>query len=166
MRQYQKENGIEKNCATNVQLLYDMIETNQFCKAKVKAVLVFSEDKNDIVATSYLVIELYDGTVIDPSYDTYSLKNAKHFDNFKDFMDIINGKPEIKDKIDINKIISLHVDYVKISEQLSKNGYVTNLAEYYDDQLDYVANRYAIYYSKYKKQVDRITKYKILSLNR
>ena len=74
MRQYQKENGIEKNCATNVQLLYDMIETNQFCKAKVKAVLVFSEDKNDIVATSYLVIELYDGTVIDPSYDTYSLK--------------------------------------------------------------------------------------------
>jgi hypothetical protein len=106
MREFQEKNGIKKQCVTNAQYLYDCIKINHSsANVKVKALMVISTDDYAETCTcvsGHLAIILVDDeTLIDPSYDVFSLKNKSYFDNIKDLMDSFDDKDSLKKKFDI-----------------------------------------------------------------
>ena len=103
MREFQKQNNIKKQCITNTQYLYDNITMNSV-NVKAKPVFVFSHDDEEGTATfvgGHLLVILDDGTMIEPSYDIFCLKNKSYFDNIKDLMDVFDNKDDLKSKIDM-----------------------------------------------------------------
>jgi hypothetical protein len=145
MREFQKENNIRKQCLTNSQYLYDIIKMNSSSNVKTKAVLVFSADDVADVCTfvgGHLVVVLDDETVIDPSYDIFCLKNKSYFDNIKDFMDIFADKVELKTRVDVKKIVSEHISFMKFAEQINNGEHVITENKFYNEQADYIEKVY------------------------
>ena len=146
MREFQKENNIRKQCLTNSQYLYDIIKMNfSSSNVKTKAVLVFSGDDEANVGTivgGHLVVILGDETVIEPSYDIFCLKNKSYFDNIKDFMDAFVDKVELKNRLDVKKIVSEHISFMKFAEQINNGEHVITEDKFYNEQADYIEKVY------------------------
>jgi hypothetical protein len=143
MRKYQEDNNIKKQCLTNVQYLYDVIRMNSSSNVKTKAVYLFStndEEQTNIFIGGHVVITLDDETILEPSQEIYCLKNVIYFDNIKDLMDNFVNKDELKSVIDIKKIVSDHITFVKLSEQINNNELIISDREHYDKQADYIEN--------------------------
>lgn len=146
MREYQKENNIKNQCVTNTQYLYDIIKMNSISNVKTKAVYVFSgnyEEDTAIFVGGHLVVELDDETIIEPSYDIFSLKNKSYFDNIKDLLNIFDNKVELKTKININKLIYDNIQFMKISEQINNGELLISDKEHYNKQADYIEKIYS-----------------------
>ena len=151
MREYQKENIITKQCITNAQFIYDIIKFNSTNDVKTKSVIVFSNDKETNSVTlvgGHLVIILDDDNdVIDPSYEVFSLKNKLYFDNIDNFMSYFNedDKITLKSKLNIKKVISDYLKFIKISEQINNGKFIITNKEFYNKQANYIENKYSKY---------------------
>ncbi len=147
MREFQEKNGIKKQCVTNVQYLYDCIKINHSsANVKVKALMVISTDNDAETCTcvsGHLAIILVDDeTLIEPSYDVFSLKNKSYFDNIKDLMDSFDDKDSLKKKFDIKKIVLDHIYFMKLAEQINNGELTIADKKFYNDQADYIENLY------------------------
>jgi len=148
MREFQKNKGIKKQCVTNAQYLYDIIKMNSIDNVKAKAVFVFScdDDTNTLVFVGgHLVVMLEDGTMIDPSYDIFCLKDKSYFDNIKDLMDMFNenSKMILKSGVDIKQIVRDHIHFIKLAEQINNGKHTFTTKKFYDDQADYIEKKYS-----------------------
>jgi len=145
MREFQKKNNIKNKCASNTQYLYDTIKMNSDSNVKIKAVFVFSNDTETdtaIFVGGHLVVILGEETMIDPSYDIFCLKNKSYFDNIKDLMDMVDNKNKLKTKIDIKKLISDHIDFIKVAEQINNSEHIIT-EKFYNEQADYIEKLYS-----------------------
>ena len=150
MREFQKQNCITKQCVTNTQFLYDCITMSiRNSNVKVKAVLGFSND--DVTDTcvfvgGHLVLILDDNeTVIDPSYDIFRLKNISYYDNIKDLIDIFKDKSELKKRFDLKKMLSEHIQFMKLAEQINNGEFIIYYEQFYNNQADYIEKLYSKY---------------------
>ena len=148
MREFQKENNIKRECVVNTQYLRDIIKMNSSSNVKVKAVLVFAHyiDENGISTSKsiggHLVVQIDDDkTVFDPSYDVFCLENKSYFDNIKDFMDLIMDMYGNKNFIDIKKVLSDHIQFIKIANRIN-NGAHGGDKKFYNNQADYIEKLY------------------------
>ena len=153
MREFQKENNIKGQCVTNTQYLYDTIKMNLRNNVKTKAVIVFShdEEKNNVYCVEgHLVLVLSDDeTIIEPSYEIFCLKNKLYFDNIKDFLNIFDDK--VKIKIDKKKLVSHHIKFMKLSEQINNGECLVADKKFYNEQADYIEKIYSKYIKLNKK---------------
>jgi len=149
MREFQKENNIKSQCVTNTQYLYDIIKNNSsITNVKAKAVYVFSngaETTTGHFVSGHLVVVLDDGTIIDPSYDVFCLKNKSYFDNIKDLMDRFDDKNKLNTKIDIRNMVSQHIHFMKLAEQINNGELIITDKKFYNDQADYIEKLYSKY---------------------
>jgi len=146
MREYQKENNVTKQCVTNAQYLYDIIKMNSTINVKTKAVLVFSknnEENSFTIVSGHLILTLGDETVIEPSHEIFCYQNKSYFDNIKDLMSIFDDKVKLKSNIDIKKVISDHMHFMKISEQINNGEFIITDKDYYNQQADYIEKLYS-----------------------
>jgi hypothetical protein len=146
MREFQKQNNIKKQCITNTQYLYDTITMNSGTNVKAKPVFVFSHDDEGGTATfvgGHLLVILDDDTMIEPSYDIFCLKNKSYFDNIKDLMDVFHNKDDLKTKIDIKKLVSDHIQFMKFAEQINNGKRVITEEKFYNEQADYIEKLYS-----------------------
>ena len=148
MREFQKNNGIKKQCVTNTQYLYDIIKMNNINNVKAKAVFVFSSDDDTdtgVFVGGHLVVILDDETIIEPSYDIFCLKNKSYFDNIKDLMDMFNDndKVNLKSRLDIKKIVCDHIHFIKLAEQINNGQLTITEKKFYNHQADYIEKIYS-----------------------
>jgi len=143
MHGFQERNNIKAQCVTNTQYLLDCITKNlPYIKAKAKAVFLINEDTDTktLGVITHVVVDIGDNHVLDPSYETASMKNTTVYATFKHFKNAFEN---------IN--LDVAVDYKTIFEQymaLSKtvddmnNGKLTICDEdFYNKQADYVESR-------------------------
>ena len=117
VRKYQKKNNIKKQCVTNCQYLYDIIKMNSNSNVKTKSVIACSvnyEENTTIVISGHIIVVLDDETIIEPSYDIFSLENVSYFENIKDFIRAFEDKNVLKTKFDIKKILNDHIKFKKM----------------------------------------------------
>jgi hypothetical protein len=143
MRDFQEKNCIKSQCMTNAQYLYDIIKHNSSRNVKVKPVIVVSIDYETETTTcvgGHLIVELDDDTILEPSYDVFSLKNKSYFDNIKSLMDSYENELKIISELKsiLKESISLFITFVKIAEQINNGELLINDKEFYDNQADYI----------------------------
>lgn len=96
----------------------------------------FSNDNDTVkIISGHLVIVFDDDTIIEPSYDVFCL------DNIKDLMDNFNEKN--KTKIDIKKLVSDHLHFTKIAEQMNNGKFLIVDKTFYNQQADYIEKLYS-----------------------
>jgi hypothetical protein len=144
MMEFQKINNIKNQCVTNVQYLYDCVKMNhKSWNVKVKPVIVLSIDDNETkmlrFVSGHLILLLDNNeTIIDPSYDVFSLKNKSYFDNVKDFLDNFDDNSKAFIKENLKKIICDFVDFAKLAERINNGELLICDEEFYNNQADYV----------------------------
>jgi hypothetical protein len=149
MRKFQEVNLIKKQCITNSQYLYDIIISNRYFtrdEIRVKAVIVVSSDEELDTFTfvgGHLVLVFDDGSIIDPSYDIFSLKNRSYFDNIKDVMDSFKNEDKELLKTNFKKGFVDHIHFMKIAEQINSGECLITEKQFYNDQADYIEKLYA-----------------------
>lgn len=150
MREFQEKNGITKQCITNAQYLYDIIKMNTSNDVKVNAVIVVSVDEETntyVIVGGHLVVVGDDDekTIIDPSYETFCLKNKLYFDNIRDMLDIFDNKSKEKlnTKIDLKKVLQEHIKFMKFAEQINRGECIITEKKFYNDQADYIDKLYS-----------------------
>lgn len=141
MREYQKQNNVKNQCISNAQYLYDFIKVNTTHDVKTKAVIVYShndqEDSTTIIC-GHLVIVLEDGTIIEPSYDAFNLKNRLYFDDVEDLLNFFDNRSGFESKVDVKKFMCDHVRFVKMSEQINGGKLLVSNGEHYNKQADHI----------------------------
>jgi len=147
MREFQKNNCIERQCMSNSQYLYDCIKVNyKNINVRVKAVFAFSsnsETETCVFVGGHLVVVLDNVNVIDPSYDIFSLKDISYFDNIKDLIDMFgDNKYKLNTKIDLKKIIADHIHFKKIADRINNGEFLVSNTLFYNQQADYIENLY------------------------
>ena len=145
MLKFQELSNIKGECITNTMTLYDLINTNYKTfgiKAKAKAVLLISTDKDEdetIINLCYghLVIELDDGSIIDPSHETNSKKNKEYYDNIKD---LLSGESKkFYNNFDMKYIISEFIEFKKKADIINSGEFKTGPnTDFYNDQWDLI----------------------------
>ena len=149
MLEFQRINGIVSECMTNVQILYDIVNSNvnQFKDGtkydiKVKPYIVLSSDDVCKIVSQHVILDI-NGLRIDPSYETTSLKNRIYFKDFKEFMDHLsdNSKKLLDESFDLKTILEGYVNSVNISERMNKGEFMISNKQYYDNQFDYIAKK-------------------------
>lgn len=146
MREYQEKECIKNKCVTNSQYLYNFIKKiSSSTNVTVKAVIVLSHDKELDTTTcvgGHLVVILDDNTeeetIIDASYDVFSLKNKLYFDNIKDFMHILKKE----DKYLFKKSICDFIEFIKIADKINNGELLNSDKQFYNNQRDYIEKLY------------------------
>uniref|UniRef100_A0A6C0LE21 Uncharacterized protein n=1 Tax=viral metagenome TaxID=1070528 RepID=A0A6C0LE21_9ZZZZ len=142
MREFQRINCIKNECVTNVQYLYDCFKINSASAIKAKPVIVVSiddETQTFICVGGHLIILLDDNeTIIDPSYDVFSLKNKSYYDNIKDLMDSFNNESKEILKQIFQKSISKFLEFIKLADRINNGELVICDKKFYNNQADYI----------------------------
>ena len=128
MREFQRQNGIKNNCVMNSQFLYNIMKRKRINDVKVKAVMVIScnEETNSFTFVGgHLIVLLGKDTIIDPSYDIFSLKNKCYCLDVKEMMEncgeIMQKCNEAKGTVKTS--ISLFLMMLKIEEKINKGDF-------------------------------------------
>jgi hypothetical protein len=140
MHGFQERNNIKAQCLTNTQYLLDCIKKNfPHIKAKARAVFVINEDTytKTLEVINHVVIDIEDNYVLDPSYETASMKNTRVFGDFVVFK---------------NTLINVDLPFKKILQEfISLNNQVNDMnngklvicdKDFYNKQADYVESMY------------------------
>jgi len=146
MHGFQERNNIKAQCVTNTQYLLDCIKNNfPYIKAKAKAVFVINKDidTKTLGIITHVVVDIGDNRVLDPSYETASMKNTTVYTNFKHFK---NALENINlDNLDVAVDYKLHLEqYMALSKTVDdmNNGKLTVCdKDFYNKQADYVESR-------------------------
>jgi len=151
MRDFQEKNCIKKQCVTNTQYLYDCIRMNTSSKVKAKPVIVVSIDDElhtFLCVGGHLVIVLDDDTIIEPSYDIFSLKNKSYFDNIKDFMNSFDNKSNCMNEelnkeftFMLKKSVGHFLNFIKLAERINNGELVICDKDFYNNQADYIEKK-------------------------
>lgn len=134
MREYQKMNNVKKQCITNAQTLYDLINHNTNYDVKVQAVYVLSYDGDDCFVCAGHVVVNVEGVIFDTSYDIYSLKDPQYFDNIKVLLSNMNPI-DPKDK---KELIKKHIVFKNFADKMNKDEFIITDRDHYHKQLDYI----------------------------
>ena len=137
---YQKLQNVEKECITNTQILFDIINDNYphlDVKAKPCFVIEQNKDKKYVKIIVHIIIYINNKTIIDPSYETCSLKNALYIDTINDIKDLLGDFFKNNSKYLITKFLKLN-DYC--NKMNTKKERVVN-SEYYNNVFDFLASR-------------------------
>jgi len=139
MREFQKINGVTRQCVTNTQYLYDTIKSNTNSNVKVQPVIVISTDVTTLRCIVHLVVVLDDKTIIDPSYDVFSLNNKSYYDNIKDFMFNVRST----DRHLLKKSITDFICFIKLAERINNGELLICDILFYNQQADYIEKNVA-----------------------
>ncbi len=162
MREYQNLNNVKGQCIANVQYLYDTFKANlsnkQNCKHtefKAKAVFVIKTDNKLNVERfiTHLVLNVKDKSngeefIIDPSYETFSLKNKNYHDTIQSFMSFFKNTTDENRK----KLLKDYISFSKYADIINNDGHLITDCNYkfYNQQADYVQEKQADYVMKQK----------------
>jgi hypothetical protein len=143
MKTYQRENGIEKCCITNAQILYDFA-TKSLCIPNVKVVSAFVVAPNPETNSIYFVeghlCITIDDDLYEPSYDVSSFENSEYYDSFSSF--IRQRSKEFVDyfklTLDVKALIRKNLDFYEYAKQMNEDKFLINDKRLYNEQLDYV----------------------------
>jgi hypothetical protein len=147
MREYQKQNNIEKQCITNVQFVFDMIKKIKLIgDVKAQAAIIVSLGETRMIA-GHLTIILEDGSIVEPSYDMFSLKDAMYFSNIKDFLLQVTNKEDKDAKLKMKEILNMHLIFVEIAEQMNNGKFVIGDDEsFYIKQMDHIEKLFSMFF--------------------
>jgi hypothetical protein len=140
MREFQEKNGIQKQCVTNCQYLYDVIKLNGNHNVKVKAVIVIS-DMDTLGIISHLVV-VNNNTLLEPSYDVFSLQNKSYFDNTKDFMERFDNEFKQVAQLNLKESIGNFLALMKLADRINDGELVITDKEFYDRQADFIESKW------------------------
>ena len=137
MHKFQNLNNINKNCITNTKYLYDNLIYN-FPELPARAVVVICI--TGIRTIMHMVVMVND-TIYDPSYDIFSLKDVKYFNNVKQYLDHIT--PESR-KILGKKIIETFIEFTKYANLINNKKLILVDVDdkYYQTQANYVEKNF------------------------
>lgn len=143
MREFQRQHNVRGKCVNNTQYMLEVIKLLRISNAKAKAVYVFSnalELQATIFIGAHVVIELDDGTIIDPSYEIDNLKHKVYFDNIKTFIGKFDDieKAKLMKGIDVKQLIREHLRSVQLAEEMNTGKFIITDENYYKAQADYV----------------------------
>lgn len=138
MIMYQKMHNVTNHCVTNVQYLYDSIRmSNVNYKPVAKAVVVFSKDSTGLmrIVTGHLVV-MFNGKLIETSYDVLSLPDRVYVDNIKDLKNMFGADYKLAS---FRECVTNFLEFVKKANIINKNGnpYISSKF-HYDKQADFV----------------------------
>lgn len=138
---YQKEHNIKGRCCDNVTILYDIIKSSfKSLNPVFKNVVVCSEKNGSpMVCEGHIVIQLDNGSIIDPSYEIASLKNSDYLDNFENFRKCLGDIDVFKPLMSrFEKEFNRFKGYAKRMNNgdfgVSNHTYYTNLVKYLLDK--------------------------------
>ena len=150
MLEFQKANGIVKQCVTNTQYLYDVMKANLPPQIPIRAeacvVIVEHPEIGTIEFISHLALSFED-RVIDSSYEIYSKENKSYYTTIADLMNVVeHGYFEKKEggQSLLREIVSNHIDFVGMAKRINDGGLLVCDKEFYNAQADYVERRFSI----------------------
>jgi|688.fasta_scaffold801381_2 hypothetical protein len=130
MYNFQNLNNIKGQCITNAKYLYDNFNNNlPQLQARATPVICISGIKTII----HMVVMIND-TIYDPSYELFSLKDVKYFNNIKQYLD--NITPESRIKLGPS-VIRDFIDFTELAKNINEKKIVID-TDYYQEQADYV----------------------------
>ena len=144
MLEFQKANGIVKQCVTNTQYLYDCVKANiseTLVKAEACIVVVEHPETKTVEFIGHVVLRFQDGTVLDPSYEVYSKENKSYYATIAELMDVVESGyfKEIDGGLSLfREMVSNHIDFVGIAKAINDGGCLVCNKEFYHAQADYV----------------------------
>jgi hypothetical protein len=158
MREYQHLHNIKKQCITNTQFVYDILSLRYGTdRIKATAVIVIGEDEQgrNYICDGHMVI-LFDETIIDPSYELYSLKNKKYFSTIANYKSYISYAQDETEKY--KNTIKQHLTFRKLAEEINSGGFVIVDKTYYIQLTDYIDKQITemIEHGKFLKTFDEI----------
>ncbi len=144
MLEFQKANGIVKQCVTNTQYLYDCVKANiseTLVKAQACIVVVEHPEIKTIEFINHVTLRFQDGTVLDPSYEVYSKENKSYYATIAELMDVV--EPGYFEKVDggqslFREMVSNHIEFVGMARRINDGGCLVTNREFYHAQADYV----------------------------
>ena len=147
MHSYQKENGITKECCTNVQYLIDQCRSMFLNKVEARPVfMTYIENEECKVWNGHVILYVEGVGLLDPSYETSHLQNTNYFGSITDLLSMF---PSIKeDKQFCLSSIQNYLTFQKLADKIntpSKCIIITK--EYYHSQHDYVVQQLKHSYS-------------------
>lgn len=156
MREFQCNRNTTAQCVTNTQYVFDIINANSSNKVTVKAVYVLGNrnDLSSVFIQGHLVIVLDDNeTIVDPSYDVFSLQNRIYCNNIKDVMGWISEeyKQHLTTQYDVKEIIKTHIQFIQFAEMINIGIGLIGDTQFYNDQADYIESLYIQYITPYLK---------------
>ena len=125
MLEFQKEKNIVGQCVGNV--MYCLQNHKSMNKEKLYAKAVYmvyhTEDSErfDMFA-GHLVLTFANDNIIDPSYETQSKTNKRYFHSIADIL--IHYPFLLQKKEYLRFIISLYIEFVKISDLINNNRFI------------------------------------------
>jgi hypothetical protein len=142
MREFQKINNIKSQCITNTQYFYDTLKNNTSVNAKAKAVFAVSNDEetDTWLVINHMVITI-DETVLEPSYEVYSLKNVKYYDSINHFLSLFQNPNE--QITNLKEYLTKFIKFVKMAERINNDEFIITDKEFYNKQADYIENLYS-----------------------
>lgn len=147
MREYQKQNNIEKQCITNVQFVFDMIKKMELIgDVKAQAAIIISPSETRMIA-GHVTLLLEDGSIVEPSYDMFRLKDAMYFSNIKEFLSQVENKEDEDAKLKMKEILHMHLMFIKIAEQMNNGEFViSNDESFYINQMDHIEKMFSMFF--------------------
>lgn len=159
MLEYQKENNITTHCIVNTAYLYDMYKLNSNIKVKAKAVFVLTDDGGIGpcgMLPGHLVLILDNGTIIDPSYEIFSVKNKTYCHSIEDLKKVcVESNINLTESF-MKELESDNIPFANIAEKINNGTYKITL----EDSFGVYYNKQAKYIKKKIKNSSLRTKYK------
>ncbi len=131
MHKFQKLNNINKKCILNTKYFYEYLIYN-FPELPARAVVVIC--LTGIKTIMHMVVMVND-KIYDPSYEIFSLKDVKYFNNIKQYLD--NITPESR-KILGKKVIEKFIEFTKYANLINNKKLIVVDDKYYQTQGNYV----------------------------
>ena len=141
MHQFQKDNEITKQCITNVQYYYDIMNTKGFnVKAKPVIAIYSKLNGNEYITITviHMVISYENGIILDPSYEIGSIQNCQYCDTIKGLIELLSTYPSPLTKEYIASIITQFVKFKKIADDINQDKFTICDKDFYHNQHDYI----------------------------
>lgn len=144
MMEFQKTNGIVKQCVTNTQYLYDSIKANcpggTLMKAEACIVVAEYPEIKTIELINHIALRFED-RILDPSYEVYSKENKSYYTTIADLMGAVEDgyfeKVEGGQSL-FRETVSNHVHFLGLAKAINDGGLLVCDKEFYYAQADYV----------------------------
>ena len=140
MHKFQQERGVENQCVTNVQFLYDTIKHSPHATdidVKARACLVLETSASLMRVVVHLVISVDDAT-IDPSYDIASLKTKDYYFSLPAFLKEA-VKRGINLPLDFKKdIVEKFIVFLDLARRVNAGELLVTDKTHYNDQADFL----------------------------
>lgn len=141
MHQFQKDNEITKECITNVQYYYDIMNTKGFNVKAKPVVALYSKlngNEHTTITVIHMVIEYENGIILDPSYEISSIKNCQYCDSIKVLIELLSTYPTPLTKEYIASILTQFIKFKKIADDINLDKFIICNKDFYHNQHAYI----------------------------